>query len=417
MSEQRLRELMGADVTAAEREAEERGWAVVKAAYAERAAAPEPRSHRPLVLALAGAALLLALLMSPAGAQVREWIEDVVEPGVDHAAPALTRLPTEGNLVVESGGAAWFVRSDGSQRRLGDYSQATPSPRGAFVAATSGHQLKGVVADADNPLAAGDPAGYVRWAVSSKRRITDPAWSPSGYRVAYLAGSSLRVVAGDGAPDRLVQERVALVAPAWRPLTKRATPASDGVGTHKLAFVDTAGQVVVEDTDAGRIIRRWPVAESTHALAWSPDGRRLAAIGETAITILDMHDSAHSTVGVGGPGAIAGAAFLGETGRLAAVVSRPPRSGVGHSSVVLVRPGGRLTAPEPVFSTEGEITGPVPSPDGRWMQLGWRDADQWLFIRARGGKPEAVDNISRQFDPGATGPSAFPRVSGWCCGP
>ena len=50
-----------------------------------------------------------------------------------------------------------------------------------------------------------------------------------------------------------------------------------------------------------------------------------------------------------------------------------------------------------------------------WLLVGWRDADQWLFLRPSNDRVRAVGHISRQFDPGATGKPPFPSISGWCC--
>jgi hypothetical protein len=62
----------------------------------------------------------------------------------------------------------------------------------------------------------------------------------------------------------------------------------------------------------------------------------------------------------------------------------------------------------------GRLTGLAWSPDGEWLLVAWREADQWLFIQP-GTRPRAVANISRQFDPGGRGRSAFPEIAGWCC--
>jgi hypothetical protein len=87
----------------------------------------------------------------------------------------------------------------------------------------------------------------------------------------------------------------------------------------------------------------------------------------------------------------------------------------GEGAVVLGRTtlGGFPT--RRLFEGSGRFQDLTWSPDGRWLLLGWRDADQWLFIPAGHGRVHAVSNISRQFDPGATGKAAFPRISGWCC--
>jgi hypothetical protein len=54
---------------------------------------------------------------------------------------------------------------------------------------------------------------------------------------------------------------------------------------------------------------------------------------------------------------------------------------------------------------------PVRSPDGRWLAVGWPEADQLVFIRIAGRQQlRAVSNVSEQFRSGS-----FPRVEGWCC--
>jgi len=54
---------------------------------------------------------------------------------------------------------------------------------------------------------------------------------------------------------------------------------------------------------------------------------------------------------------------------------------------------------------------PVRSPDGRWLAVGWPEADQLVFIRVVGRQQiRAVSNVSEQFRSGT-----FPRVEGWCC--
>jgi hypothetical protein len=56
---------------------------------------------------------------------------------------------------------------------------------------------------------------------------------------------------------------------------------------------------------------------------------------------------------------------------------------------------------------------PLPSPDGRWLAVGWPDADQLLFVRTSGRTQiRAVSNVSRQFRS-----RTFPRIEGWCCLP
>jgi hypothetical protein len=62
-----------------------------------------------------------------------------------------------------------------------------------------------------------------------------------------------------------------------------------------------------------------------------------------------------------------------------------------------------------VFAGAGRFDSLASSPDGRWLAIGWRDADQWVFLRVAGTrKLSAVSNIARQYD-------GYARVGGWCC--
>ena len=59
----------------------------------------------------------------------------------------------------------------------------------------------------------------------------------------------------------------------------------------------------------------------------------------------------------------------------------------------------------------GDFAAPVRSPDGRWLAVGWPEADQFVFAQARGGRQlRAVANVSSQFRS-----RSFPTISGWCC--
>ena len=49
------------------------------------------------------------------------------------------------------------------------------------------------------------------------------------------------------------------------------------------------------------------------------------------------------------------------------------------------------------------------SPDSNWLAIGWRSADQLVFVRVNRPKLYAVSNVARQFGP------PFPTIAGWCC--
>ncbi len=115
-------------------------------------------------------------------------------PGEENAEPRLTSLPTPGSVLVEAPSGAWIIREDGSKRHLGDYDQATWSPNGRFVGVADGSELRAI-----------DPAGNFRWSIEAGAPVKAIDWSSDeGFRVAYLAGSEVRVVTGDGVTDRAI---------------------------------------------------------------------------------------------------------------------------------------------------------------------------------------------------------------------
>jgi hypothetical protein len=211
--------------------AEERAWLVVRAAFEERSpAARERKAWRP-VLALAAAAIVAGVIASPPGQAVLDSFRKAV--GVERAQPALFSLPAPGRLLVESSSGPWVVQADGSKRLLGLYREASWSPSGRFVVATR-----------RNELVALEPDGNVRWSLG-RRQVRLPRWAGTrtDTRIAYLSGTSLRVVAGDGTGDRLLRRNVAAAAPVWLP--------GESFG---LAYRDRAGRVIAIDTDTGRVL-------------------------------------------------------------------------------------------------------------------------------------------------------------------
>ena len=144
------------------------------------------------------------------------------------------------------------------QATAGSYEEASWSPHGLFVAVTRPGELLAV-----------DPKGDVRWSLPTPAGPRAPRWSPDGFRIAYLSGSSVRVVAGDGSGDKPLGV-AGSVAPAWRP-----------GAAHRLAYAGPKGDLRVIDADSGRSLWRafgGPASE----LLWSADGSRLLALRRTS---------------------------------------------------------------------------------------------------------------------------------------
>jgi hypothetical protein len=394
VSQPELRSALQGVTIPGEAEAEERAWAVLRGAFSEREVAPRrARILRPL-LAAAVLAVLLAAAVSPPGRALGDWIRDRVA-GEEHAEPGLVRLPTSGNLLVVSSRGAWVVRPDGGKRFLGEYKDASFSPHGLFVVATAGHRVVAVEPD-------GDP----RWSLTRSRPVADARWAPSGYRVAYREADTLRVVAGDGVGDRLLARGVAPVAPAWRP-----TPSHLNV----LAYADQKGAVYVVNVDTGAQLWRTKREAHVRRLLWS--GRSLLVLtrregrlyrGRHGVRWLEV-PKGHAVLGAafGPTGGLAYTDFDRATERTTVALSACNASG----ACILMKGTPRL------FPGAGRMTDVVWSPNGRWLLVGWPDADQLVFLRLPGvtRKIVAADDVRREFDPGGPTTDAFPRLAGWCC--
>jgi hypothetical protein len=378
-----------------ELEAQRRVWKVVRAAHAERE--PVRRPRRRLAPALAFA-LLTAAVVSALVTPVRGWISDRFA-GEPKARPALFRIPAAGRLLVLSKRGPWVVQRDGSKRLLGRYQGADFSPRGLFLVVTSGRRVTAVEPD-------GDP----RWSVTRPQPVAQARWAPSGFRVAYRVGDTLRVVDGDGTNDRLLVRGVAPVAPAWRPL-----PDARNV----LAYARANGSVHVVDVDSRRELWHTAAGPAVRQFAWSRQsllvltrtggilygGRRHGVVEEieppTGHVLLD------AAFGPGGEGLV--------------YTDFDPRA--QETAVVRVECAGafapcRAIGPYAVFRGSGRLDDVAWSPNGHWLLIGFPDADQFLFMRVPGVRRVLpVGGIRREFDPGGEGFGPFPRIVGWCCAP
>lgn len=361
-----------------EHEARERAWRVVSTAFAEREPLPAPARRRlvPALALVAVAAVAAATVTSP-GRALLHGIRKTV--GVEKAQPALFSLPTPGRLLVSADRGIWVVQADGSKRRLGAYENASWSPNGLYV-----------VAARRNALYALTPKGDERWSLA-RPDVFAPRWGGSltDTRIAYLSGSRLHVVAGDGTRDVDAggMAAAARVAPAWRPGTR-----------HVLAYADTRGRVTVYDADAGSVLFRTGRLPGPRALEWSRGGR-LLVVTRDGLVLFGPEGQRLASRRLAG---VVGAA-LAPDGRSVAVL-RP-------AEVILLDVRRPAAAPRRVFAGTGTLAGLAWSPDGRWLLIGWAGADQWVFVRTTGAqRVRAVANVSAQFRS-----QAFPRVEGWCC--
>ncbi|HEX4308231.1 MAG TPA: hypothetical protein VHZ54_19500 [Solirubrobacterales bacterium] len=364
--------------------AEDRAWRVVAGAAASGERAPIRRGKRRRAVQVALVLGLIAVLVSPAGASVRHWVADRIEPGAPHARPVLSALPGDGSLLVESPRGPWVVYPDGSKRLLGAWHEASWSPHGLYAVVTRRHEIAAV-----------EPDGTVRWALARPGWVGKARWNgPDGYRIAYLEGNRLRVVDGDGTDDRLLARHVAWVAPAWKP----------GPG-HAVAYATPGGDVLAVGADSDREVLRSDGRGGVLFLQWT--GGRLLVTRTDRLQLLDRSGRATWTW-TAPPGTTIGSA-VARGGRVAVVTH--DQDG-GTSRLLLLARGHK---PRVLFAGPGDLGPPRWSPDGRWLLAPWPRADQWLFLQPGTGsaKLHAVANVAAQFSPGDAKGARFPSVVGW----
>jgi WD40-like Beta Propeller Repeat len=364
--------------------AAERAWEVVHAAFKEREPVAWPRRHaRPLLAAAVVVAVVAGAISAPGRAVIRSLRDAIGREkvvGIRRAEPALFRLPAQGQALVASPAGPWVVQPDGSKRLLHGWDAAAWSPRALYLAVTRGHELAAVT-----------PRGDVRWSLARRGLITGASWSFEGFRVAYLNGTQLRLVVGNGEGDHVLVPRVRPVAPAWRPVG----PA------HVLAYVGARRAVHVVDADTRRELGSFREG-NPEELLWSADGALLAARSSGLISVYRPNGvrvtgiSTRSFAVV--PGSIPAAAFAPK-GHTLAYVTYDAKT---NRSTIYV--GQRR-----LFTGPGHFTRLVWSPDGRWLLVAWPDANQLFFVRTSGPhKVLAVSDVRRQF-------GGFPNPAGWCC--
>jgi len=250
-------------------------------------------------------------------------------------------------VLVTGSGGAWSIASDGTRARLGDYDELAWSPRGLFIAAATGDELRAIERD-----------GTVRWPVQAPGPVEDLVWSPSGYRIAYRVGRQERVVAGDGTLDATLVDGVAGVDAAWRP----------GLG-HELAIVRADDAVELWSVDEHERLWRLPPGSSPVRLLWQ-DEQRLIIARRNAIEMLDLgRPRQRFSVPIDGPLTTA------------ALLSDQVAIGVGNRVLTVPLPlnDGRAK-PRVRLTVDGAITDLVADPTARRLIVASAAADQWVFL-------------------------------------
>jgi hypothetical protein len=363
------------DTAPGERQAGDRSWDVVRNAYEERIRVPRKRDWRPIAIA-AAAAVVVAGAVTPPGHAVFGSLRDAVR-GEPNAAPALFSLPTPNSrLLVNSADGAWVVQNDGSKRLLRGYHDASWSPHGLYVAAVRTNELRAL-----------EPNGAVHWSIGRTGAIRGPRWSFDGFRIAYFAGPTLRVINGDGTQDHVLTQDARPGVSAWQP------------ESHFLAYVNAAGNIVVRNVDRPAQFAVIRTRLMPRQLQWTPDGRLLVAVGPHTIGIFARRGPRLRRIDTG---ATIAAASVSPDGKDIGFIET--RSGQSSLQVT----GTRTGPTRELFKGVGIFTNVLWAPNGHSLLLDWSSADQWLFIRTPVKKLVAVSNIRVNF-------GQEPTLAGWCC--
>jgi dipeptidyl aminopeptidase/acylaminoacyl peptidase len=279
--------------------AEQRAWELAHAAFVRRLARSDRRATRRRMagLAVVTAALVLAAAITSAGSVVVQLVADRMPgsaPPAQTPKPQRVTFPAGGKLLVVRGGWASLVRRGAPPRRLGPADEATFSAFGRYVAVAHGRRLTVYALD-----------GRRVWWLAERQRVHTVRWAPDGLRIAYRTGPLLRIVDGSGERPRTLGAATGRAA-AWR-------PGADAV----LAYLRTPSVVALVDVATGEDVARVRPPARTRTLAWSPDGRRLLAVGPHELRLFDRHGRSVRTEGPPAGQTFAAATFAPHGHRIA----------------------------------------------------------------------------------------------------
>jgi len=140
--------------------------------------------------------------------------------------------PGSHGVAVVAGGKLWLATRGGLRIEGMPVSTAELSPRALYAVVGIGSSLVTLAPGKRRP-----------WVHPTNGRVISAAWSPDGLKIAYLVArpgaDELRLIEGDGSPDRLLVRRVRAVRPSWR---------ADSLA---VAYVDLRGRAAVFDLSTG----------------------------------------------------------------------------------------------------------------------------------------------------------------------
>jgi Tol biopolymer transport system component len=170
-----------------------------------------------------------------------------------------------------------FVKTlgSGTQTQVGGQSVSglAWAPNGKSLVVASGNQLLRVMVS----------TGAAATIFTSSRPLRDPAWSPDGTRIAFTTGPKIQLVRPDGTGLRtFTSGGSANHHPDWSPDSKTIAFISDRyvpAGEDARAYAEL---VTLPRSGTGEPVRvshrAYPEGLYYMGVAWSPDGRKIAAL-------------------------------------------------------------------------------------------------------------------------------------------
>jgi hypothetical protein len=344
-----------------------------------------PRSAGWLVLVVAAIAAAVVGAAALAATGKLHVVIGARSGGVANARSQFALPPRSDGIAVVAGGRLWLRTRAGLGIEGMPVSAAELSPRALYAVVGLGSSLVA--------LAPGQRRAWVR---RTGGRVVAAAWSPDGLKIAYVVARAgrheLRLIEGDGSPDRVLARRVAPVKPSWR---------ADSLA---VAHVDAKGRAVVDYLDAGarRTFDERRCGGRATGVAYAPRAPALAVVAPRGIAVVRLwkqrprcarfdRSASPTAVGWSGQQVVAGltrmhggsvarlrqnlneiAAAL--TGRSVTAIAVAP---VGSQIAVAVRAGRQLEvgiAPAPALGTKLRLTRSLLrlKTDVRAVSISWR---------------------------------------------